>query len=448
MVNKEHVLHLLHTLDQDLLAIDIEQLTADQLAVFYKQLVRYGPDTLLRQRDVLADRAFASLEDARSPVYEEGSLLRDAAGHQAIAEGKVAALVLAGGLGTRLGSNMPKALFEVSPVRGKTLLQIALEKTKNLSDQIKRSLQIAILLSDKTIQDTQVYLVKHAFFGLHPSQITLVCQENMPFLTPEGSWCLEHPGQIAEGPNGNGRAFLSLQKAGLLDHWKSMGIRYINVMPIDNPLADPYPADLIGLHEEKKVDVTLKAVEKMDPHESVGTVAMVSGGVRIIEYSDLDRTKELSTSSYGNLANIGLMSFTLSFIQAHLEKMEGMPWHLAYKSADVFDGEKGCCKKHLWKFESFIFDLFAYTKSIAVLKVLRENCYSPLKNQSGDKSIQSVQRDLLNKYKTIYSELSGLKAPMRDFELASQFWYPTEVMKVYWKNRLLPEKSYIEPQAL
>ena len=48
MVNKEHVLGLLHTLDQDLLAIDIEQLTSGQLAFFYEQLVRYGPNKIGR----------------------------------------------------------------------------------------------------------------------------------------------------------------------------------------------------------------------------------------------------------------------------------------------------------------------------------------------------------------------------------------------------------------
>ncbi len=448
MITQQRVIDLLHGLQQDDLALGIELLNEKQLSFFYERLAKYGAATLAIQRERLAHKNRLSLEEAMPPAYEEPSELTDIIGFKQVALGKVACVLLAGGQGTRLSSVRPKALVPVSPIIGKTLLQMAMEKTKVLSDYVSYPLQIAIIVSDKTIQDIELYLFENSFFGLDRSQITLVCQDNMPFLTKDGGWCLESPGVLAEGPNGNGRSFLSLDRCGVLEKWSNMGVEYINVIPIDNPLADPYPFGLIGIHEQKKVDIAFKAIERTDPSESVGVVAILPQGLRILEYSDIDQTHLAASHAVAFLANVGLISFRLSFVQQHLTQIEAMPWHLASKSVNVLDLTHRPFKKEVWKFESFIFDIFEYAQDIAVVKYLREDCYSPLKNQSGYKSLESVQRDLFIKYKKIYSELSGLPAPNKDFELASQFWYPTEAIKEYWKGRLLPEKAYIEPWLL
>jgi len=143
------------------------------------------------------------------------------------------------------------------------------------------------------------------------------------------------------------------------------------------------------------------------------------------------------------LANIGLMSFSVSFIQRCALQMAQMPWHLAYKDAHIHSS-----LKKMWKFEYFIFDLLPLSNSVSIIKGCREDCYAPLKNAAGEKSIGTVQNALFKKYQKIYSDLSGLKAPERVFELDQMFWYPTDEMRTYWKGKTLPEKEIIEPMSL
>ena len=55
------------------------------------------------------------------------------AGLEAIAKGEVAALVLAGGAGTRLGFPSPKGLFSIGLPSGKSLFQLFAERLKKAS---------------------------------------------------------------------------------------------------------------------------------------------------------------------------------------------------------------------------------------------------------------------------------------------------------------------------
>lgn len=451
-MNIEKLLALLLSLSQEHLSEDAAKLKNEDLQIFHEQIARYGSDTLEKQRWSLQKKPVKTLQGALSPTYYESTEARRLKGEMALAKGKVACLVLAGGQGTRLGVEGPKGKVGVTPILNKSLFQLICEKTKVLSGKIGHPLQLAIMASKQNIIETTKYFEEKKWFGLSPSQVSIICQDDLPFVSDEGNWELERPGFVAEGPCGNGKAFLYLSRAGLLENWEKQGVEYINVIQIDNALADPFDVDLIGLHEEFGSDVSLKVVERASAEETVGIIASFNGSVRIVEYSDLTKEERSASDDKGRLklalANTGLMSFSLKFISSHLKEMEGMPWHLAYKSASVYDKEEGYHQKKMWKFEYFIFDLLEFAKKVAIVKGNREECYSPLKNASGDKSLAVVQSDLLRNYKRLYTVISGCRAPDREFELDTAFWYPTDEIKNRWKNKPLPEKTYIELESL
>lgn len=451
-MNAETLLALLRSLGQEHLSEGLHHLNPEEWQVFQEQITHYGKSTLEKQRLSLQTKPAKTLQGAISPNYYESAKARRLKGEEALAKGKVACLVLAGGQGTRLGTQGPKGKVGVSPILNKSLFQLICEKIKVLSTKVGHPLQMAIMASKQNIVETTRYFEEKKWFGLSPSQVAIFCQEDLPFISEEGNWELESPGCIAEGPCGNGKAFLYLSQEGLLEKWKKQGIEYINVIQIDNVLADPFDVDLMGLHEEFSSDVSLKVIERASAEEAVGIIASFHGAVRIVEYSDLTKEERSASDGKGNLklslANTGLMSFSMELISSHLKEMEKMPWHLAYKSAAVYDKEKGYYQKKMWKFEYFLFDLLECAKNVVIVKGNREECYSPLKNAAGDKSLAVVQSDLLSRYKKLYTAISGCKAPEREFELDTAFWYPTEEMRMRWKDRPLPEEKYIEPEPL
>jgi UDP-N-acetylglucosamine/UDP-N-acetylgalactosamine diphosphorylase len=98
----------------------------------------------------------------------------------------------------------------------------------------------------------------------------------------------------------------------------------------------------------------------------------------------------------------------------------------------------------IWKVESFIFDLFAYATSINTLVYPRSRCYAPLKNASGDASVQTVRAALQESDRHTYFHLTGKEPPSRPFELDQAFYYPTDTLRTHWQGKPLPPSDYID----
>lgn len=347
-----------------------------------------------------------------------------AQGIQFLQQGKVGCIVLAGGQGTRLGISLPKGLVPVSPVSGKTLFQLLCEKVLAASLQFEQNLPLAIMTSPLNHELTVDYIETNQRFGLKESQLFYFTQKMLPFLDDKGQWLLEAGGKIAQGPDGNGSVLSRFYHSGIWQKWKEMGIEYINVILIDNPLADPFDPALIKAHADSKVEVTLKCVRKEHPEEKVGVVGIQNDRIKVVEYVDLSEEKK--SLPEWQIANVSLFCFSIDFI-LKVAKHE-LPWHLARKGG-------------LWKFETFIFDLLDFADKVNVLLYPREETYAPLKNAIGEASLDTVRSALLASDKKIYQAISGLIPPEVPFELDPVFYYPTPKLLEEWKGKELPTEK-------
>ncbi len=335
-------------------------------------------------------------------------------------------IILAGGQGTRLGGSQPKGLVPVTPIQGKSLLQLFCEKTVAASRLAGHSLPLAIMTSPLNHEDIVTFLKNHDYFGL---DIDLFPQEMLPFLDDNGNWIVESGGKIAQGPDGNGHVFKRFVEAGLWEKWHARGIQHINIVPIDNALADPFDKAFLSQHQGN--DITIKAIPRDDPQENVGALCLKNGKVGVWEYTEISgETKNLE------FANINIFCLSMSFAEKLAKKT--FPWHLARKKPK---------ETFIWKFETFIFDMLDYAEKVGIVVFPREQVYSPLKNAAGDRSLKTVQASLLTRDRAVIEKLTGKRAPDHPFELSQAFHYPTPELIQIWEGKDVPAHHYIEEKT-
>lgn len=322
-------------------------------------------------------------------------------GTSAIREGKVAAVLLAGGMGTRLGSDHPKGMYDIGVTKPVYIFERIISNLLDVVHQTNTWIHLFIMTSDKNHTDTTNFFQTHDFFGYRADHIHFFQQDMAPAATYEGKVYMEAKHKIATSPNGNGGWFSSLQNAGLLDFIHTNGIEWLNVFAVDNVLqriADPC---FIGATITRDCSVGAKVVRKNDPDEKVGVMCLKDGHPSIVEY--YEQTPELRDTKDENgdpAYNFGVILNYLFRISA-LEKIcgEEMPLHIVEKKIPFIDDDAvpiNPIEPNGYKFETLILDMIELMDTCLPFEVIRDREFAPIKNKTGIDSVDSA-RDLLKK---------------------------------------------------
>lgn len=178
------------------------------------------------------------------------------------------------------------------------------------------------------------------------------------------------------------------------------GTKYIHVFSIDNALTKIADPVFIGYCALKDADCGNKSIWKTGPHEKVGVLAEKGGKPCIVEYSEITTEMAERTDDNGRLVfgagNICNHFYTLDFLrQKVIPNLENL-YHIAKKKIPYYDDETKSTVKpdsnNGIKLESFIFDIFPLSERMAVLDVVRNQEFAPVKNPQGSPSDRSVQK--------------------------------------------------------
>jgi UDP-N-acetylglucosamine/UDP-N-acetylgalactosamine diphosphorylase len=393
---------------------------------------------LERQRAVIQQQDSLKTLSVFKDYEFSGSVQDQELGKKLIAEGKVGCLIVAGGQGTRLNFNKPKGLYPVTLIKKKSLFQLFAEKILAAGKRASRLLYVAIMTSKENHEETVASFKQNNYFGLKQVQVFFFSQKDLPFLDKQGNLLLDKEGHFAMGPNGNASSLKEFVASGIWDTWCKLGISYVNYMHIDNPLADPFDAELTGFHSRyPQSDMILKCIERENVNEKIGVIFQIDGKVGIVEYSELSKEEKEARTEEGSLknacANIGLYSFSMDFVQNVASSYYNqLPFHKAWK-------------KGSWKFEKFIFDVMSFAQNVKALLYPRLDCFAPLKNAEGENSPSSVQMALQRKDRQVFEKISGTSTDGIVFELDPVFYYPDAELVQKWKGKSLPPTGYIVP---
>ena len=222
-------------------------------------------------------------------------------GYEAIREGKVAALLLAGGMGTRLGFDKPKGELNVGIDKTLYIFQCLINNLMDVTNVAGKTVPLYIMTSEKNNDETIRFFEEQNYFGYPKEDVAFFVQEMAAAVDYEGKLLMEEPGRLATSPNGNGGWFSSLQKAGLLEDVHKRGVEWINIFAVDNVLQRICDPAFIGATIESGKVSGSKVVRKVDPYEKMGVMCLEDGKPSVVEYYELSEDMAEATNPDGKL---------------------------------------------------------------------------------------------------------------------------------------------------
>lgn len=333
------------------------------------------------------------------PVSGDRRRELEARGWEALRQGKVACVVVAGGQGTRLGWDHPKGTFEVSPVQNKSLFQLFAEQVAATSRRAGAPLPWYVLTSQQNRAETEAYFERHERFGLPAEQVTFLVQREVPTVDARGKLLMTGKGELAMNPDGHGGTLRALREARAIQDLLARGVETLFYFQVDNPLCRIADPAFIGAHLEAGAEASTKVVRKVDPSEKIGLVAERGGRAAVIEYSELSRAEQERRDGSGQLVfragNTAIHAWSLAFFQRLIDAGYELPYHIARKAVPQV-GPDGTvetpAEPNAIKFETFIFDLLPEAETHVAFEVERAEEFEPLKNRSGPYSPETVRR--------------------------------------------------------
>ena len=308
-------------------------------------------------------------------------------GAEAIASGKVAMILTAGGQGSRLGFHHPKGMFEIGPVSNRTLYQMIIEKVLARARHFDSTIPFYVMSSPPTHRESSEFLEQNNYFGYDASDFHVFCQGVMPAVDRAGRLILGSKSSLFVSPDGHGGMLAALDRTGCLDDMIGRGVEHVFYGQVDNPLIQACDPALIGYHILAQSEMTSQVVRKHSPLQRVGNVVSIDGKVQIIEYSDLPEQFARQTNEDGSLklwaGSIAVHVFETAFLKRSSSQASALPFHRANKVVPFVDANGELVQPeqpNAIKFERFIFDLLPWAENAIVCEVDPAEGFCAVKN--------------------------------------------------------------------
>lgn len=444
-----HVFAFTHELSPEQLAsleAQASRIDLDELDRLVEELVRNPSGGNESIADTLEPSDFVPLPSHGGDVELWAKAKKK--GEAALRAGRVAAFVVAGGQGSRLGYDGPKGSFGVTPVLEKPLFQVFAEKILAAGLRYGRPIPWYILTSEVNHEATVSFFEENEFFGLPKERVRFFSQGTMPAVDVDGKILMAGKGEIAVSPDGHGGSLRALVRSGSIREMEADGIDVISYFQVDNPLVHCIDPAFIGFHLLNDSELSSKMVPKAYPGEKVGLFCQQDGIAKVVEYSDLPDRLAQETDAEGNLrfvaGSIAIHIFSRDFVDrlgSGRDENARFPFHLAHKKVphvDAGGNPVDPTEPNGYKFEMFVFDALPFAKNPVVIETARTEEFSPVKNADGVDSPRTSRDDQLRMFSR-WAQAAGIDLqtdetglPPFRFEVSPTFADSEEQFSISW----------------
>ena len=331
----------------------------------------------------------------RGEIRKEEAQLKER-GLALLREGRAAAVLLAGGMGTRLGMSGPKGTCDIGMSRPVYIFERLIDNLLINVRAAGRPVRLFIMTSEANDKATRDFFEAHAYFGYDADYIRFFVQDSAPAVDDDGKVLLETKSRIASSPNGNGGWFSSMHRAGLTDLLLAENVEYLNVFNVDNVLQNICDPLFLGAVDLRGADSGAKVVQKSSPDEKTGVMCLKDGRASVIEYYEMTPELMNTKNDKGDPAyNFGVIMNYL-FREKDLERIvdEVLPVHVVEKKIACLDEDGNPVspqEPNGYKFEQLVLDMVRELDTCLPVEVDRTKEFAPIKNKTGVDSVESAR---------------------------------------------------------
>lgn len=318
-------------------------------------------------------------------------------GLNALKNKEVGVLLLAGGMGTRLGSDNPKGMYNIGKTKDVFIFQRIFENLLEVVQKCGEKIPFFIMTSERNDEITRKFLEEKNYFGYDKNYISFFTQDMAPCTDFNGKILMEAKDKIATSPNGNGGWFVSL-----LNNKKSkemlekFNLKWINIFSVDNVLQKMADPVFVGATIKSNCEIGAKVIRKVDAYEKVGVMCKKNGRPSVIEYIDLGEQMATEVDENGErLYNYGvILNYLFSVELLYKIKDCKMPTYVVTKKINHIDENGNFIKPETpngHKFETLNVDMIELGETCLPFEVEREKEFAPIKNKEGVDSVESAQ---------------------------------------------------------
>ena len=172
----------------------------------------------------------------------------DNIGKKAIREGKLAAVTMAGGQGTRLGHDGPKGTFDIGLDSHKSLFELLCDSLKEEGKKYGVIIPWFIMTSRENNKATIEFFEKHKYFGYQKDKnLFFFIQGELPMMDTEGKILIGEDGLVKLAADGHGGIYEALVKNKMVDKMKELGVEWVFIGGVDNCLVKMVDPVLMGI---------------------------------------------------------------------------------------------------------------------------------------------------------------------------------------------------------